>query len=107
MDRIRLVCIEQMLEAWLLADERALSRFLTRPSHKIALRRREKRLELIPDPKAKLIKLFKTKGHGPYKDQKHAIRIARKVCDCARMQRSPSFRRFAEAVTGKPLQNHC
>jgi len=34
-NRIRMICIEKMLEAWLIADERALSAFLSAQAHPV------------------------------------------------------------------------
>ena len=36
-----LVCVKQELEAWLLADERALQSVLSTPAHPVVIRRRE------------------------------------------------------------------
>ena len=55
-NRIRLICIEKMLEAWLIADERALSAFLSTQAHPVHVPR-QKRPEHMPDPKAALIGL--------------------------------------------------
>lgn len=98
--RIRLVCIEQMLEAWIMADERALSAFLSTDAHPIKIGRC-KDPESVSDPKAALITLFgKSRSRiRRYVDYEHAIRIVRLLPDVTRLRRSESFRRFEEKLT--------
>jgi hypothetical protein len=93
--RIGTVCIEKMLEAWLLADERALGKFLGSDPHPVRVPR-EKNPERVPDPKAALSSRFRSSGsrHRRYVDWEHAIEIARRIPDLARLRRVPSFRYF-------------
>jgi len=99
--RIRLVCIEKMLEAWILADERAISSFLSTPAQPVNVGRC-KNPEGVTDPKAALIDLFRKSGSrfSRYVDRDHAIQIARRLPDLNRLRRSESFRRFEEKLTG-------
>lgn len=99
-NRIRLICIEKMLEAWLIADERALSAFLSTQAHPVPVLRK-KRPEHMPNPKAALIALFERSGSRirRYEDRQHAIRIAKLLPDLARLQRLQSFRRFEAKLT--------
>ena len=94
-NRVSLVCIEKMLEAWIIADERAVSAFLSSPEHDIPVKRC-KCPDRIRDPKAALISLFKKTGSPVrrYIDYEHAIRIARLMPDMNRLRRTDSFRRF-------------
>jgi hypothetical protein len=98
--RIRLVCIEKMLEAWILSDERALSAFLSTAAHPVRIGRC-KSPESVSDPKAALITLF-DRSRSPirrYVDREHAIRIVRLLPDLARFRRCESFRRFEDKLT--------
>ena len=98
-NRIRLVCIEKMLEAWLIADERAISDLLSTAAHRIKIRR-QKSPESILDPKAALMTLFGKSGgrFRRYEDRIHAIQIAQKIQNLTRLQRLESFRRFEEKL---------
>ncbi|MDO9543341.1 MAG: hypothetical protein Q7J98_13620 [Kiritimatiellia bacterium] len=100
--RIRLVCIEKMLEAWIRADERALSAFLSTAAHPIGVKR-YKDTESLSDPKSALIELFRKSGSPirRYVDYKHAIKIVRLLPDLNRLRRSESFRRFKAKLTGE------
>ncbi len=94
-----LVCIREELEAWLLADEQAISAFLSRPTHPVKINR-VKEPEQFRNPKKHLIKLFKQNGRPEYKDLIHAEKII-KLTDLSRLKRCASFSRFADKVTGK------
>jgi hypothetical protein len=98
--RIRLVCIEKMLEAWVIADERALTAFLSTNAHPVRVRR-TKQPESLSDPKAALIDLFRRSGSRfpRYVDRDHAIQIIRRLPDLARLRRSESFCRFEEKIS--------
>ena len=98
--RVRLVCIEKMLEAWLLADERALAKFLETKAHPVTVRRR-KRTESDPDPKAALNTLFGTSDSRirRYVDREHAIRIVRLLPDLSRLRQCATFCRSEDKLT--------
>jgi hypothetical protein len=99
---VYLVCIEEELEAWLLSDERALSSILSTSAHPVRVSRLQ-RPETIRNPKVRLRKLFQQNGRGRYNDMFHAIRIVEAMPDLVRVRRCPSFARFVEKVTGRPL----
>jgi hypothetical protein len=98
-NRIRLVCIEKMLEAWLIADEKAISDLLSTEAHRIPIRR-VKSPESISDPKAFLMTQFRKSGgrFRRYEDRIHAIQIAQRIQNLTRLQRLESFRRFEEKL---------
>jgi hypothetical protein len=98
--RIRLICIEKMLEAWLIADERALSALLSTPAHPVRVQR-QRRTDRIPNPKAALRAMFLRSGSsiGPYSDVRHAIQIAEQLPDLTRLRRLQSFSRFETKLT--------
>jgi hypothetical protein len=99
-NRIRLICIEKMLEAWLIADERALSAFLSTQAHPVNIQR-TRRPQDIPNPKAALKTMFLTSGShiGPYWDPRHAIQIAARLPDLTRLRRLKSFSYFETKLT--------
>jgi hypothetical protein len=96
--RVRLVCIDKMIEAWLLADEEALSKFLSTKAHPVQVKKYGDP-ETVPDPKGALINLFqKSKSQiNRYSDLNHAIRII-KEAKLSRLRRCNSFRRFEEKL---------
>ena len=99
---VYLVCIEEELEAWLLSDKRAISAILSTPAHPVRVPRLS-RPETTRNPKARLLKLFQQNHRGRYNDMFHAIRIVEAMPDLNRIGRCPSFARFVEKVTGRPL----
>lgn len=101
-NRVQLVCIEEELEAWLLADGRALSTVLSRPTHRVRVKH-TKRPEGVGNPKAVMRHLFSQNGHA-YNDLLHAKRIIDNLPDWARLRNSTTFRRFAERLMGQALR---
>jgi len=101
MKKISLVCIEQELESWLIADRRALARALSTPEHPIAPNSIPKRRnpDNMSNPKAELHRIF-AKSRSKFRryvDDKHALMIA-KLVDCRAIFKSPSFTRFANII---------
>jgi hypothetical protein len=96
---VYLVCIHEELEAWLLADGRALSKVLSRPAHPVRVRD-IKKPDQTTKPKTRLIQLFKEKSGKPYSDRVHARLIVEALPDLARIKRCASFVRFAVKATG-------
>ena len=100
---IYLVCIREELEAWLLADERAISTAI------FSLTRRRPRItgvrnpERIRNPKAKLDNIFRQHTHRQYQGHNHAIKIIRELPDFNRIKHCQSFARFALKATGTEL----
>lgn len=101
-NRVQLVCIEEELEAWLLADGRALSAVLSRPTHPVKIKH-TKNPDGVGNPKGVMRRLFSQNGHA-YNDLLHAKRIVENVPDFARLRDSITFRRFAERLTGQRLR---
>lgn len=99
-ERVDLVCIHEELEAWLVADDRALAEFLRRKKHPHAIGRIPKTWRKNPDrvakPKTRLARLFqKELGRSRrYIDYQDAGPIAALIRDTGRLRRSPSFQRF-------------
>jgi len=88
------VCIREELEAWLLADNRALSTVLSTDAHPIRVRH-ERRPEQVRNPKRTLIRLFNRSRHRTYVDRQHGILIVRALPDLTRLDRLPTFLRFS------------
>lgn len=97
---VRLLCIAEELEAWLIADGRALSAVLSTPAHPCKIGH-QKRPEQIKNPKAALQRLFNQhRGSGfKYVDRVHALQIVRALPDLGKLQRIPSFARFQAKLT--------
>lgn len=100
-EKIALVCIEQELEAWLLADRRALSAVLSKPHRKVVIKS-QKHPER-GNPKTRLIKIFNEHRGYPYQDRSDAERIVRAMPKLNQIRRVATFRRFALKVADVEL----
>ena len=100
--KVALVCIEEELETWLLSDERAIGRMLSKPHRQVRIGRR-RNVEQIRNPKSALRDLFRQQGGQDYNDYYHADLIAREITDFQRLRRVASFRRFALKVADVTL----
>lgn len=95
-----LICIEEELEAWLIADSRAISTVLSRPTHPVRVQD-IKRPERTRNPKTRLNQIFQQQAGRPYVDRIHAQQIVEALPDLTRLRRCATFARFAAKVTGK------
>lgn len=95
-----LICIREELEAWLLADGRAIAAVLSTAAHPVPAIADAKRPDHVPNPKGRLKRLFRVHRHGEYNDLVHAIKIIKKA-DLNRLRRSESFRRFRAKLVGE------
>ena len=100
--KVALVCIEKELETWLLADERAIERTLSKPHRRARIGRR-RNVEQIRNPKSALREVFRQLGGMDYNDYYHAELIARQITDFQRLKRIETFRRFALKVADVTL----
>jgi hypothetical protein len=97
--RVHLVCIEQELESWILANERAINASLSTPAHPYTQATREKRPDAVSQPKAALIEHFKMARGWRYDDKVHAIEVLRAAeVDLDRLRQSASFTRFEKKL---------
>jgi hypothetical protein len=100
--KVTLICIEQELESWLMADTRALGAVLSELKHPHKLNSKLKDYKepdrQIKHPKSELISLFQRElgNTRRYIDRNHALRLAQKITGWSKLRRSDSFRRFAE-----------
>lgn len=97
-----LVCIEREFESWLLFDERLLSKILSTDAHPVRVPN-QKRPDRMPNPKGTMTTLFRKYGGKTYVDTLYARRFATCLSDFNRLKKCPTFRRFAEKLTGRAL----
>jgi hypothetical protein len=98
--RVSLICIEEELEAWLLADGRAISTVLSRPAHPVRVQD-IKNTERTRKPKTRLNHMFQQHSGRSYVDRIHARMIVEALPDLTRVRRCTTFVRFAVKVTGR------
>lgn len=96
--QVFLICVEQELESWLLADERKFSNYLSTGAHPYTVGKVRK-----PDrsmqPKAAVINHFKKARNWRYDDKVHAVKvIATGELDWKRLRRSESLKRFESKI---------
>jgi hypothetical protein len=96
---VYLVCIEEELEAWLIADGRALSAVLSRPTHPVTISH-TRRVHQVRNPKAQLTKIFQQYAGTRYLDLTHAEKIIRELPDFSQLRRCETFARFVLKTTG-------
>lgn len=98
-DKVMLICIEEELEAWLIADERAISIFLSSKTRAFSAKK-VKKPEQRKNPKGYLTQIFvEVRGRSyKYNDLIHAEKIIRELPDLNRLQKCPSFLRFQKFV---------
>ncbi len=105
-----LVCIEQELESWLLADERKLGEYLSTSAHQYTVAK-VRHPDREQQPKAAVINYFKAARGWRYDDKVHAVRIiSGSEPDWDRLRRSKSFARFEGKIKGKLMscqRNYC
>jgi hypothetical protein len=94
LDNVHLVCITEELEAWLLADGRALSAVFSRGGRNIQVPH-NKKSDRVQNPKQKLDKMFRENIGIRYSDIKHAAWIVKALPDLERLQRICSFERYS------------
>lgn len=91
---VYLICVEQELESWLLANERAISALLSTPSH-VYSAPKVKAPDAVAQPKAAMLEHFKNARGWRYDDKVDAVRVLRAAeIDLPRLRRSVSFARF-------------
>jgi len=104
-NQVALICIQEELEAWLLADGRALSAVLSSPAHPARVSD-VRRPDQVRNPKKHLGRLFKRHTGTLYTDRYHAIQIVRNLPDLNRLRRVPAFARFESKVTQWSYRQH-
>lgn len=95
---VHLICIEQELESWLLANEQAIAALLSTAAHPYKVKR-TKKPDTVTQPKAALIEHFKKARGWRYDDKVDAMRVLRAVdVDLGRLRQSTSFSRFEKKL---------
>lgn len=90
---VYLICIEQELESWLLASDKAIAALLSTDAHAYPVPR-IKKPDIVVQPKAVLKNHFKNARGWIYIDTVDAIRVLRDNVDLVQLRRSTSFGRF-------------
>jgi len=102
-DDVIFLCLEEELEAWLLADGRVLSKYFTKSHRKVNIKN-ETRPDKIKDPKGKLIEYFKAyKGGQKYECNAHAEQIIKGIENFQKLKKSEIFRRFYYKLRNEEL----
>ena len=97
---VYLVCIEQELESWILADESSVSGFLSTATHHYSVSK-VRCPDRVISPKAAMMNHFKQARGDRYVDRTHAYKIISKnLPNWNRLRRSDSFARFESKVLG-------
>ena len=102
LDRIVLLCIEQELESWLIADGRALSSLLSTAAHPVKIAD-TKNPDRKQNPKKALTKIFREKRGWYYVDRDFAESIVQRIPDFSKLKRSDTFKRFHDKLTNGNL----
>jgi len=94
-----LICIEQELESWLLADKAQLAEYLSTAAHAYKVNG-VKKPDRVMQPKSAVLKHFKNARGWDYEDRVHAVKVIRSVkLNLARLRQSESFARFETKLT--------
>ena len=102
-----LIAIHKELEAWLLADGKALSAVLSRPTHPVTIPNTNN-ADTVANPKKRLEKLFEQHNvpfgiqpaQGTYQPKLAAIRIAENIpANFGQLGKLASFKKFGRSLT--------
>jgi hypothetical protein len=102
-ENVHLVCIREELEAWLIADNRALATALLRLTGRAPRITEVRRPDSVSKPKERLMRIFREHAHRQYQGYDHAIKIIRELPNLNKIRRSISFARFALKATDRAL----
>jgi len=94
---VYLICIEQELESWLLANERAIAAYLSTDAHPYKVPR-TKKPDRVPMPKAVMVNHFRNARGSRYEDRVHALKVISTALDLSRLRHSASFARFEQKL---------
>ncbi len=95
---VYLVCIEQELESWILADEKNISDYLSTAAHPYTANKVRKPDE-VQNPKSAMMNHFKQARNWRYDDKVHAVKIlSQNLPNWKKLSRSASFKRFGNKL---------
>lgn len=97
--KIRPLCLTYELETWLIAEDRAVRDYLSKPEHRVKFKAPRDPLSKT-DAKAFLNTTFTKLRGSRYVDYKEAIRLVQRWPDTSRVGAIDSFQRFSKLVTG-------
>jgi len=101
-DKVSLICVVQELEAWLLADRRALAKIFSTKEHPVSpnFTKKIRNPDIISNPKGRLRSLFSEffGKRRPYNDLNDALDIAKAIPNCRYLSNSRSFVEFSKIV---------
>lgn len=103
LESVHLVCIREELEAWLIADNRALTAALSRLTGRVPRITEVRKPDSVSKPKERLMRIFREHTHRQYQGHDHAIKIIRELPNWNKIKRSKSFTRFALKATNTAL----
>ena len=96
-EKLVFICIEQMLEAWLLADGTAVVEHVKRPTHEPPRFKDVRHPDQEKDPKSRLISYFRQAGRN-YNEHVDAVPII-KSAKLSRLRKSESFKRLEDKLS--------
>lgn len=99
-DDVIFLCLEEELEAWLIADGRVLNNYFSKPHRPVNKIKNEKNPDNIKDPKGKLMGYFKEHRHIQYDGTIHAEQIIKGIQDFQKLKKSDTFCRFHHKLIG-------
>jgi hypothetical protein len=102
-NEIIFLCLEEELEAWLIADGRVLNNYFSKPHRPVDEIKNEKNPDNVSDPKGRLIGYFKQYRGALYEGTIHAEQIVKGLEDFQKIKKSATFSRFHYKLSGKKL----
>lgn len=94
------LCLEEELEAWLIADGRVLNNYFSKQHRPVDKIKNEKKPDNVRDPKGKLMGYFKEHKHIQYEGTFHAEQIIKGIENFQKLKKSDTFSRFHFKLTG-------
>jgi hypothetical protein len=95
-EKLILLCIEQMLESWVIADGEAVMERVRRRTHPPPRFNEPRRPDTDHDPKSRLISYFRQAGRQ-YNEHVDAVPILQRA-SLSKLRRSQSFKRLEEKL---------
>ena len=97
------LCLEEELEAWLIADGRVLNNYFSKLHRPVDKIKNEKNPDNVRDPKGKLTGYFKEHRHIQFDGTIHAEQIIKGIQNFQKLKKSDTFRRFHLKLSGNSI----